>query len=400
MGLNATTLVPGNTKDQDALAAQYQLMNYMSTHMFVRRLVSQKRRRLLVNGYDLDMSYITDRILAMSFPAERMRAIYRNPMWQVKEVLELRHRGHYKVYNLCIEQDYDPSHFNGFVERFPFDDNHVPPLPLIKEFCESVHSWLSTDPKNIVVIHCMAGKGRTGLMVSSYLVYSGLLAEDALQVYADKRTTNNLGVTIPSQRRYVNYWQKSLTFPGGSPPEVNIPEPITREFRQIRLYDTKNIDTVFFIVSEMQEVAGERYRPSTEKCRKMCRKIKTAVSGNSLPFSYPFIEEQEEGPISLDCYFNKTINITGDVCVTFYEKNIGGRLFYACFNTAFIDDSSIQFSITELDKVGSKGKSIAGPEFRVEFLFGPANPDSDNSNLPPADGGDHSDGGDGGNSDL
>lgn len=42
-----------------------------------------------------------------------------------------------------------------------------------------------------------AGKGRTGLMVSSYLVYTGLLAEEALQVYADKRTTNNLGVSSP-----------------------------------------------------------------------------------------------------------------------------------------------------------------------------------------------------------
>lgn len=31
-------------------------------------------------------------------------------------------------------------------------------------------------------------------MVCSYLVYSGMLAEEALQVYADKRTTNNLGV--------------------------------------------------------------------------------------------------------------------------------------------------------------------------------------------------------------
>lgn len=39
-----------------------------------------------------------------------------------------------------------------------------------------------------------AGKGRTGLMVSCYLVYTGMLAERALQVYAEKRTTNNEGV--------------------------------------------------------------------------------------------------------------------------------------------------------------------------------------------------------------
>lgn len=60
-----------------------------------------------------------------------------------------------QVYNLCIEEAYDKSHFHGRVERFPFDDNHVPPLPMIKEFCEDVHSWLSNDPRNIAVVHCM-----------------------------------------------------------------------------------------------------------------------------------------------------------------------------------------------------------------------------------------------------
>lgn len=64
---------------------------------FMRNLVSKKRRRMLIAGYDLDMSYITDRILAMSFPAESMRAMYRNPLWQVKSALEMGHSDHYKV---------------------------------------------------------------------------------------------------------------------------------------------------------------------------------------------------------------------------------------------------------------------------------------------------------------
>jgi phosphatidylinositol-3,4,5-trisphosphate 3-phosphatase/dual-specificity protein phosphatase PTEN len=39
-----------------------------------------------------------------------------------------------------------------------------------------------------------AGKGRTGLMVCAYLVYTGMSAEDALQLYANRRTYNNQGV--------------------------------------------------------------------------------------------------------------------------------------------------------------------------------------------------------------
>jgi phosphatidylinositol-3,4,5-trisphosphate 3-phosphatase/dual-specificity protein phosphatase PTEN len=204
MGLKISKSGSGKVEEQSIYYVQRQVITYLTGSLYIRNLVSKKRRRMLVEGFDLDMSYITDRVLAMSFPAERMRAMYRNPLWQVQSVLDRHHQGHYKVYNLCAEQEYDKSHFDGRIERFPFDDNHVPCLEMIKAFCESVHEWLSSDPNNIVAVHCMAGKGRTGLMVSSYLVYSGMSSEDALQVYATKRTTNNEGVSLV-RYSYIKY---------------------------------------------------------------------------------------------------------------------------------------------------------------------------------------------------
>ncbi|XP_010936365.2 phosphatidylinositol 3,4,5-trisphosphate 3-phosphatase and protein-tyrosine-phosphatase PTEN1 [Elaeis guineensis] len=353
---------------------------------------------MLVAGYDLDMSYITDRLLAMSFPAERMRAMYRNPLWQVKTVLDMRHPGAYRVYNLCAEESYNPSHFHGHVEVFPFDDNHVPPLSMIKIFCESVYSWLSNDPQNIAVVHCMAGKGRTGLMVCAYLVYSGMSADEALQLYANRRTINNEGVSIPSQRRYVGYWSKLLTFPMvNGPPSVTLPRPTKRELRRIRLYDTVNINSVFFVVAELQEVSGQLYRPSVEVARGCCRQIKHGHHRASSPRYYlSFVNSDSEEDnyeretpryvvqmdtessaiyqkTCLDYYFDKPLQVTGDLRVIFYEKMIGGRLFYVCFNTAFIRSSLLQFSLRDLDKVGSRGKSICGSDFCLELLFGPAN---------------------------
>ncbi|XP_073159435.1 phosphatidylinositol 3,4,5-trisphosphate 3-phosphatase and protein-tyrosine-phosphatase PTEN1 isoform X2 [Henckelia pumila] len=263
---------------------------------YIRNLVSKKRRRMLVAGYDLDMTYITDRLLAMSFPAERMRAVYRNPLWQVKSALEMRHSGHYKVYNLCIEENYDASHFEGRVERYPFDDNHVPPISMIKAFCEDVHSWLSRDPKNIAVVHCMAGKGRTGLMVSCYLVYTGMSAEKAMEVYAERRTTNNEGVSIPSQRRYVGYWEKLLSLPRGvdfGQLHVNLPKPGGRELQRIRLYDTKNIDQIFVVVSELQETPGQRYCPPAEISKSCCRKIRKSYERPNISrYYYSFVENE------------------------------------------------------------------------------------------------------------
>lgn len=350
-------------------------------------------------GFDLDMSYITDRLVAMSFPAEHMRAMYRNPLWQVKRVLEMRHAGHYKVYNLCIEESYDPAHFHGCVEVFPFDDNHVPPLSMMKLFCESVHSWLSSDPQNVAVIHCMAGKGRTGLMVCAYLVYTGMSADEALQLYADRRTTNNEGVSIASQRRYVGYWAKVLLFPSGTrlgPPEVHLRPVKRRELRRIRLYDTVHISSVLFVVSELREVPSQLYQPAVEIARNYCRPVKRGYYRTSSPRYYlSFLGKDEderkidqeqphvvvqmdtERSVSykktcLDYYFEKPLQVAGDVRVVFYEKSIGGRLFYACFNTAFITNSLLQFSQQDLDKVGRKGKSICGPGFCVELFFGPS----------------------------
>ncbi|KAI4366700.1 hypothetical protein MLD38_022545 [Melastoma candidum] len=379
--------------------AHQEVINYLIGSFFVRNLVSKSRRRLLAEGYDLDMSYITDRVLAMSFPAERMRAVYRNPLWQVKSVLDMRHPGHYKIYNLCIEETYNPMHFHGRVETCPFDDNHVPPLHMIKMFCESVHSWLSSDPKNVVVIHCMAGKGRTGLMVSAYLMYSGLSADEALQLYARRRTTNNEGVSIPSQRRYVGYWATTLSFPqgpGNGPPNVSLPPPCSRELRRIRLYDTVNTQSVFFVISELQEIPNQLYRPAMEITRGCCRPIRKGFQRNNSPRYFLSFHDTDdsstctpseeprlvvqmdtESPMlykktCLEYYFDKPLHVTGDIRVIFYQKMKGGRLFYACFNTAFISKGLLQFTVQDMDKVASMGRFICGESFCLELLFGPA----------------------------
>ena len=75
----------------------------------VKGTVSKQKRRYKSNGYDLDLSYITDRIIAMGFPSSHFEGVYRNNMKEVRRFLDERHRGCYKV-NLFTHISLTHSH--------------------------------------------------------------------------------------------------------------------------------------------------------------------------------------------------------------------------------------------------------------------------------------------------
>ncbi|KAF3435450.1 hypothetical protein FNV43_RR22539 [Rhamnella rubrinervis] len=194
-----------------------------------RHVVSQNKRRYQEGGFDLDMTYITENIIAMGFPAGDMSSgffgyvegFYRNHMEEVLKFFETHHKDKYKVYNLCSERLYDASLFEGKVACFPFDDHNCPPTQLIISFCQSAYSWLKEDIENVVVVHCKAGMARTGLMISSLLLYLKFFptAEESMDYYNQKRCFDAKGLVLPSQIRYVKYFERILTyFNGENPP--------------------------------------------------------------------------------------------------------------------------------------------------------------------------------------
>ena len=177
----------------------------------VKALVSKKKNRFCYDVYDLDLTYITPRIIAMGFPSKSIEGIYRNPLDEVQKFFRKRHLDHYKIYNLCEEKTYADDLFQkqGY---FPFKDHEAPPLNLMMPFCEDAKKYLDEDEKNIIAVHCKAGKGRTGTLIACLLMYMDVFktSDECLQYYGLMRVANAKGVTIPSQIRYVKYFEEIL----------------------------------------------------------------------------------------------------------------------------------------------------------------------------------------------
>ena len=212
---------------------------------FFKRLVSKQKRRFQDSDFDLDMSYITEKVIAMGFPSTGVETMYRNSLTDIIKFFHIRHNDNVKVYNLCLEKDriYNKNVFpNQKVGLFPATDHNPSPIKLILEFCIDICLYLIKNPEGVAAVHCKAGKGRTGVMICSYLVFSGLCqsSEKAFRYYARVRTKNNTGVTIASQKRYIKYFETFLQA-NFYPPYINLIPKIIKSHFSFLIDDNDNV---------------------------------------------------------------------------------------------------------------------------------------------------------------
>ena len=284
----------------------------------IRQLVSKDKNRFCYDDFDLDLTYITPKIIAMGKPSTSIEGMYRNKLDDVKEFFNQRHPQHYKVYNLCEEIFYPDKTFYS-QGHFPFQDHEAPPLNLIRPFCEDAKKILEEDKENVVAIHCKAGKGRTGTFISCLLLYLDIFdnAADCLKYYGMMRVENGRGVTVPSQIRYVFYFEQIL--------KKNIPNPIIfknlciTKIRMVtvpNLYSVKGGCTLSFNI----ENSGKKWEFNEKQ-------------------KYDGFESFVDFPIGDDGF-----NVCGDVKITFYHYPVIGskeKIFKLWFNTNFIPDDGV-----------------------------------------------------------
>ncbi|CAK9863952.1 unnamed protein product [Sphagnum jensenii] len=319
-----------------------------------RHLVSQNKRRYQEGGFDLDLAYITENIIAMGFPAGDISSglfgyvegFYRNHMEEVIKFLETQHTGKYKVYNLCSERLYDASLLEGKVACFPFDDHNCPPLQLVAAFCQSAYSWLKEDLQNVVVVHCKAGMARTGLMITSLLLYLKFFptAEESINYYNQKRCVDGKGLVLPSQLRYVKYFECVLR-------EFNGKTPVGRKciLRGIRLHKCPYWIRPAITISDHNGVLFSSKKHHRTK----------DLLTEDIWFSAP-----RKGVVVFALPGERCVaDLNGDFKVHFNDRHGD---FYCWLNTNMMETRQI-LPIAELD--GFEKRRLPSPGFQVEVVI-------------------------------
>jgi C2 domain of PTEN tumour-suppressor protein len=186
---------------------------------------------------DAEVVYLTDRLITLSHPAAPSAThpeiiTAERKLAAVGHLLQKRHGGRFMVWNLS-EVEYDIGILDDQVLTFSFPGSPSPPLGLLLKLLISMESWLKADDRNVAVVHCLTGKGRTSTVMAAFLCWMGEAGfcdvHEALAYIAACKQVPPDDLTIPSQRRYASYFKNMLDSVRPSQPPLLLKRVIMSE---------------------------------------------------------------------------------------------------------------------------------------------------------------------------
>ncbi|XP_050826754.1 tensin-3 isoform X6 [Serinus canaria] len=299
---------------------------------------------IMEESSELDLTYITERIIAVSFPAGCSEETYLHNLQEVTQMLKSKHGDNYLVLNLS-EKRYDLGKLNPKIMDVGWPDFHAPLLDKLCTICKAMESWLDNDPQHVVVIHCRGGKGRIGVVISSYMHFTNVSAsaDQALDRFAMKKFFDDKVSALmqPSQRRYVQFLSGLLS---GSV-KMNA-TPLFLHY--VILHGIPNLDAggacwpFLKLYQAMQPVyTSGIYSIQSENRSRICIAIDPA--------------QLLKGDIMIKCYHKKYRSATRDV------------IFRLQFHTGAIHGHGLVFGKEDLDHAN---KDDRFPDYsKVELVF-------------------------------
>lgn len=321
----------------------------------------------------LDMTYITENVIAMAFPRDYSLPGSQeecNDINVVAAYLKKKHNGRYMIWNIS-EEGYDYSKFADQVLEYKFPGHPAPPLGLLFKICTSVESWLDADEKNIAVVHCLTGKGRTATLIACILTWLGEFDSpmQALQYVAQRRGSTVEFLTIPSQRRYIQYFSNMLD---GIRPNS---EPLL--LRRIILNSIPKFSTL-------------PDSPDTDGC---CPYVQLFKNGKLIATAAPYLENHVNSPggsgdnkLQLrwvassegSASFRVDCPVQGDILLRCRHASASGTrvsMFRAAFHTGYISGGVLRLTKAQLD--GSASDPRYPDDFFVDLIFAPISKSND-----------------------
>ncbi|XP_034534968.1 tensin-2-like isoform X2 [Notolabrus celidotus] len=299
---------------------------------------------VMEHHYDFDLTYITERIISVFFLPDLEEQRYRRNLQEVASMLKSKHQDKFLLLNLS-EKRHDITRLNPKVQDFGWPDLHAPPLDRICAVCKAMETWLTTDPLNVVVLHCKGNKGKTGVIVAAYMHYSKIsagadqaLTTLAMRKFCEDKVSSSLQ---PSQNRYIYYFGGLLsgTIKMNSSPlflhQILIPSlpnfqagggfyPFLKIYQSLQLVYTSGV-----------------YDPQSSRARKLCVTMEPALL--------------LKGDIMVKCYHRRSRAAEREV------------VFRVQYHTCTVHGAQLWFGKTELDMACTDDRFP--PDATVEFIF-------------------------------
>lgn len=314
---------------------------------------------LMERRWDLDLTYVTERILAAAFPARPDEQRHRAHLRELAHVLQSKHRDKYLLFNLS-EKRHDLTRLNPKVQDFGWPELHAPPLDKLCSICKAMETWLSSDPQHVVVLYCKGSKGKLGVIVSAYMHYSKISAgaDQALATLTMRKFCEDKVATElqPSQRRYVSYFSGLLS---GS----------------IRM----NSSPLFLHYVFVPMLPAFEPNTGFQPFLKIYQSMQLVYTSGVYHIAGP-------GPQQLCISLEPALLLKGDVMVTCYHKGGQGTdrtlVFRVQFHTCTIHGSRLTFPKDQLDEAWADERFPF--QASVEFVFS-SSPEKIKGNTPRND---------------